>query len=124
VWEEVPSLLERLVHDTASPLGAKVTFHYQRGIPPVVNDPHVIRRLEHAIVASLGDETLADTFVSMGAEDFARYLDDAPGALLRLGCRDGSSRVDLHSTSFRLDERCLEVGVKAAVAGLFALLED
>jgi amidohydrolase len=123
VWEDVPSLLERLVHEITSPLGAKVTFHYQRGIPPVMNDPVVVRKLEHAVGRALGDQAVTGTFVSMGAEDFARYLDDAPGALLRLGCRSGSLQVDLHSAGFRLDEGCLGVGIKAAVAGLLELLD-
>jgi metal-dependent amidase/aminoacylase/carboxypeptidase family protein len=75
-----------------------------------------------AATAALGGDVAADTFVSMGAEDFARYLDFAPGALLRLGCRDGSARSDLHSAAFRLDEGCLELGIRAAVTGLESLL--
>jgi amidohydrolase len=122
VWEEVPSMLEQLVRDITAPLGAKVLFHYQRGIPPVVNDPEIIDRAKTAIVRHLGSDAVAGTFVSMGAEDFARYLDEAPGALLRLGCGDGAGRSDLHSAGFRLDEGCIRIGIEAAVAALLELL--
>ncbi len=123
VWEEVPALLEQLVRDITAPLGAKVLFHYQRGIPPVMNTPSVIGVLERAIAEELGADTVAGTFVSMGAEDFARYLDEAPGALLRLGCREGTGRSDLHSAGFRLDEGCIEFGIRAAVTGLLAMFD-
>ncbi|MDH4117721.1 MAG: amidohydrolase [Acidimicrobiia bacterium] len=123
VWEEAPAILEQLARDIVAPLGAKVTFHYQRGIPPVVNDAGVVQTLERAAARVLSDDAIEGTFVSMGAEDFARYLDEAPGALMRLGCREDGSKVDLHSASFRLDESCLEVGVRVAVAGLLDMLD-
>jgi amidohydrolase len=124
VWEQVPAMLEQLVRDIVAPLGAKVVFHYQRGIPPVLNDPGIVQTLERTVTRHLGMDAVTGTFVSMGAEDFARYLDEAPGALMRLGCQDGTARVDLHSANFRLDEHCLEIGVRAAVVGLLALMED
>jgi amidohydrolase len=123
VWEQVPGMLERLVHDVTAPLGAKVIFHYQRGIPPVVNDSTIIGRIQRAVTGHLGEESVTGTFVSMGAEDFARYLDEAPGALLRLGCHDGGAKVDLHSAGFRIDEHCLEVGIRAAIVGLISMME-
>jgi amidohydrolase len=51
---------------------------------------------------------------SMGAEDFASYLDCAPGAFYHIGCADPNNTLPaapLHSREFMLDERCLEIGV-------------
>ena len=123
VWEEVPSMLEQLVRDITAPLGAKVLFHYQRGIPPVSNDADLVERARSAVGRALGTDALAGTYVSMGAEDFARYLDEAPGALMRLGCRDGTGKSDLHSAAFRLDESCIRVGIRGAVAALLDMLD-
>jgi amidohydrolase len=123
VWEEVPSMLEQLVRDITAPLGAKVLFHYQRGIPPVSNDADLVERARSAVGRALGKDALAGTHVSMGAEDFARYLDEAPGALMRLGCRDGTGKSDLHSAAFRLDESCIRVGIRGAVAALLDMLD-
>ena len=59
-----------------------------------------------------------------GGEDFAWYLDRVPGALARLGVRSPGSKVamDLHQSSFDVDERCISVGVQlmagVALAGV------
>ncbi len=121
VWETIPSLIDRLSQDIVAPLGAKVTMHYQRGIPPVLNDARVVQRIESAIAGSLGAESVVPTHVSLGAEDYARYLENAPGALMRLGCRSGSKQVDLHQSDFVLDEACLGFGVEAAAIALLEL---
>lgn len=122
LWERLPSLLEQLVHDIVLPTGAKVVFHYQRGIPPVVNDPRVIDVLHAAVGGVLGHQAVAGTHTSMGAEDFARFLEAAPGALMRLGARPAHRSVDLHSTTFDVDEEALEVGVAVGMAAVLELL--
>nr|NIP80153.1 amidohydrolase [Gemmatimonadota bacterium]NIR37397.1 amidohydrolase [Actinomycetota bacterium]NIU75263.1 amidohydrolase [Gammaproteobacteria bacterium]NIQ55078.1 amidohydrolase [Gemmatimonadota bacterium]NIV87561.1 amidohydrolase [Actinomycetota bacterium] len=38
LWEEIPATFERLTHAVVAPTGARATVHYQRGLPPVVND--------------------------------------------------------------------------------------
>lgn len=121
LWDEIPALAEQIVHNAVAPLGAKVLVHYQRGIPPVVNDPEVIRRVEIALRSIMDADAIVPTHVSMGAEDLARYLEVIPGALLRLGCKVPGLKVDLHSTGFAIDEACLEVGVRAAVAATLEL---
>lgn len=123
VFEDLPTLLERLVQDIAAPTGAKVLFHYQRGVPPVINDGAVVAAAAAGIGQVLGEETVVEAPTSMGAEDFARFAEEVPGALLRLGCRRGQKNVDLHSANFELDEAALAVGVNAGVAALLSMLE-
>jgi amidohydrolase len=122
LWERLPGMLEQLVHDIVLPTGAKAVFHYQRGIPPVVNDAGVIDVLHLAMGRVLGHQAVAGTHTSMGAEDFARFLDVTPGALVRLGARPGLRSVDLHSSTFDIDEGALEVGVLAGMAAVLGLL--
>ncbi|HSL24673.1 MAG TPA: amidohydrolase, partial [Acidimicrobiia bacterium] len=123
MWEEIPSLLEKLVHEIVAPTGAKVLVHYQRGIPPVVNHEQVIARCRQAVADHLGPEAVTLAPASMGAEDFARFTEAIPGGLLRLGGKPPGREVDLHSAAFRADERALETGLRAGIASLFALLE-
>ncbi len=106
-----------------APTGARATVHYQRGLPPVVNEPSLVRRIESAMSELGGPECTTATHLSMGAEDFARYLEEVPGALLRLGCRAGDG-MDLHSAAFLLDEACLEVGVRLGAGMLLRRLAD
>ena len=123
IFDEVPSLLERLVQDIAAPTGAKVTFHYQRGVPPVINHQAVVAAVAAGISELMDDDVIVEAPTSMGAEDFSRYAEEVPGALLRLGCRQGQKNVDLHSANFEIDETALEVGVNAGVAALLSMLE-
>jgi amidohydrolase len=122
VWEEIPTRLERLVNEVTAPLGPKVHLHYLRGLPPVINDARIVQRLERIVATTLGESQVSTSFLSMGAEDFSRYLEEAPGALMRLGCGDGSQGIDLHSASFRLDEACLAPALNVAVNALLDLM--
>jgi amidohydrolase len=124
LWESVPSLIDKLVGEIIAPFGASGIVHYQRGLPPVVNDAGVTAIVSSATSALLGPRAVTETHVSMGAEDFARYVELAPGTLVRLGCAETDASTDLHSASFKLDEGALEVGIKIALASLDALLRS
>lgn len=53
---------------------------------------------------------------SMGGEDFAVYLERAPGFQLRLGCAgEGPEWPPLHSPYFDVDERVLDIGLTMLV---------
>jgi amidohydrolase len=60
------------------------------------------------------DAVVRETAQSLGGEDFGWYLQQVPGALARLGVRTPGSKVtmDLHQSSFDVDERCIGVGVR------------
>lgn len=124
VREQVPPLLDRIIHQIVEPLGARALIHYQRGIPPVVNDPEVVAVIQRAAEDCLGMDQVTRTHLSMGAEDFARYLDEVPGCLVRLGCASPEGSSDLHSAGFDLDEGCLATGVRVAVESILALLQS
>jgi amidohydrolase len=122
LWDEIPFLLENLTEQIVAPTGAKVSVRHQRGIPPVINDPGVVDVARRAVTEYLGPEAVAPTDTSMGAEDFSRYLEDVPGALLRLGAEPAQGICDLHSSGFVFEEAALETGVMAGAATVLRLL--
>lgn len=122
-WRGLPPLVERLVHEIVAPFGAAATVVYERGAPPVVNDAAVIDTITEAATEALGPGGVLPTHQSLGAEDFAWYLEEAPGALIRLGTALPDRRVDLHSATFDLDERAIPVGIEVGAAGLLRLLD-
>jgi amidohydrolase len=122
LWEQLPLLVDSLASQIVAPLGAKATVHYVRGIPPVVNDPGVVNAARVAIGDYVGSEAITSTPVSMGAEDFSRYLERVPGALLRLGSAPARGVTDLHSTGFVFNEDALGIGLTAGAATLLRLL--
>jgi amidohydrolase len=123
-WDGTEKLIRELITELAAPTGAEVALHYQRGVPPVVNDADAVARQREAVLDALGPAGLAPTPQSMGAEDFAWYLDRVPGALARLGVAvPGQSPFDLHQADFDIDEAALDVGVRYTVALALAALQ-
>ena len=117
VWDAAESLVRELVAQIVAPTGAHAEINYERGVPPVVNDLACVEVQRSAVLAALGPPALVDTRQSMGGEDFAWYLDHAPGALARLGVRRPGSTVslDLHQSRFDIDESALAIGVRFMV---------
>jgi amidohydrolase len=114
-WTQTPAIVERLLEATVAPLGAKWELDYQRGVPPVVNEPFATALVSQAAARALGDECVVPTDQSLGGEDFAWYLDHVPGSLARLGTWSGGAQVDLHSGHFDADEVAIGVGVRVLV---------
>lgn len=122
-WDLMPDRVHSLVRDIVAPVGATADVHYQRGIPPVVNDAGVLSEVEFAIHEVLGTQAVAETHASLGAEDFARFLDLVPGALMRLGSGLPDRKVDLHSASFDIDEDVIEHGILVGAASMLRLMQ-
>ncbi len=62
---------------------------------------------------------MVPTEQSMGGDSFAWYLERVPGSYARLGVHDPASnrpRLDLHASTFDIDERAIGFGVKVLVA--------
>jgi len=91
----MPQLVESLTTEIVAPLGATAKVDYERGAPPVVNDRAVVTTIERAATSVLGAEGVLPTEQSLGAEDFAWYLEEIPGALIRLGAMPPDRVVDL-----------------------------
>lgn len=120
-WREAPDLLHELIAKMAETHRAKWTLDYHRGVPPVVNEAVSIAQLEAAMTArfgAAGQVVVEETEQSLGGEDFSWYLEQAPGALARLGVRaPGDSSVrDLHQGRFDVDERAIGIGVELFAA--------
>jgi amidohydrolase len=122
LWRAMPKLLEGVVSDLVRPLGAVIDIDYEHGAPPVVNHPDVVDVVAQAGRALLGDDNVASTHQSLGSEDFACYLEQVPGALIRLGAALPDRMVDLHSAGFDIDEAAIEVGMRVGAGALIELL--
>ena len=124
-WDQAEHLVTELVGQILAPTGATHTLTYVRGVPPVVNDAEAVALLQQGVSAALGADAVAVAEQSTGAEDFALLLDEAPGALARLGVWDGvRPQVDLHSPGFVADERAIPVGIRTLVHTTLAALTN
>jgi amidohydrolase len=108
---EMPKHIERIVKGICEAMRAEYAFGYRFGTPVTVNDPQI-----NALVAEVGQETLGSAGVvplespSLGAEDFAVYLDHAPGAMFRLGV--GANVTPLHTPTYNFGDEAVPVGME------------
>jgi amidohydrolase len=125
-WEAASSLVPELVREIAAPYRALVDIDYVRGVPPAVNDGAATDGFRRAAGLVVGPAGVEDTPQSMGAEDFAWFLDRTPGVLARLGVRTRgrAAAPDLHRGDFDVDEGAVECGIRVLMAAAIGALGD
>ena len=123
-WHGAPTMVQRIVDGLVAPYGAHAEVSYDRGVPPVVNEPSATALMTAAVRSALGPGSAVPTVQSLGGEDFAWYLDHVPGSLARLGVKSPGQELphDLHQGSFDVDEAALPVAVRVLVATALAAL--
>jgi amidohydrolase len=123
-WRGAPDLITKLIRDVVAATGAEAEVHYTRGVPPVINDRMASAVIAGAAGAALGADRVVEAEISMGGEDFSFYVEQVPGAMIRLGTGTPGSEVtfDLHQSSFDVDERSIGYGVRVMVHTALAAL--
>jgi amidohydrolase len=123
-WREAPQLITQLIKDVVAGTGAEVEVKYTRGVPPVINDRLATAVIAGAAGAALGADRVVEAEISMGGEDFACYLEQVPGAMIRLGTgiAGNDSLMDIHQSGFDVDERAIGYGVRVMVHTALAAL--
>jgi len=127
VWESAPELVERALASILESTGAGWSIHHRRGVPPVVNDSEATSLMATVAAEVVGSSNVVDTPQSMGGDSFAWYLQKVPGSYARLGVHDPASthpRLDLHASTFDIDERALAVGVRLLALTALAALDQ
>jgi amidohydrolase len=115
---DLPGWIENIVASVCQMYGARYQLTYSRGVPSVQNDPALNQLFQMSGDAMLGASNVLTLLEpSLGAEDFAVYLDRVPGAMFRLGvgCADRPN-FPLHHPQFVVDEQAIVAGV-AVMAG-------
>lgn len=123
-WAATKSLIPDLVRQIVAPYGVGCEVDYYRGVPPVINEASSTALLAAAAEAVLGADAVRPTEQSLGGEDFAWYLGQVPGALVRLGVHaPDAAQVDLHQGDFDVDERAIGIGVSILVCTALLALQ-
>jgi len=109
----LPDWIEKIVGNICQTYGATYQMNYRRGVPSVQNDLALTQLLEASAKEAWGsDRVQILPEPSLGAEDFAVYLQKAPGTMFRLGVgfRD-KQNYPLHHPQFEVDESAIVTGV-------------
>jgi metal-dependent amidase/aminoacylase/carboxypeptidase family protein len=97
--------------ETAPRLGGKYELDIVPHVPSPINDPDLTVLVQQVGRELLGDGNACPARPEMGGENFAFYLEHAPGVYSRLGvATPGQPLRHAHSPTFDLDERALPIG--------------
>lgn len=112
IREEFPKIIERIAKNTASSYRAEAELEYTFGTPPVINNEEASKLATNVIQKLYGSQMVAMMEKVTGGEDFARYLEKAPGAIAFVGARNEAKECNYphHSQRFNIDEDALEIG--------------
>lgn len=110
VRDSMPARIQRIAEGICAAGRATCECAFFEGTPAVINDANFVDLIEAVGQEMLGAEKIVRLpRPTMGAEDFAVYLDYAPGAMFFLGLGDVSP---VHTPTFDFDDRALPIGVE------------
>jgi len=125
VRKDLRSRIEEVVKGTVQSFGMDYRFDFEYGYPVLINNSEMTQLVISACSKSISKENVVVLKPSMGAEDFAYYLERIPGSFFRLGCRNEEKGIihPYHSSLFDIDEDVLPFGVEMFVRVIEQYLE-
>lgn len=110
--KEAHSIMKKMAEDIATSMGGSCDFRVDVGYPFVYNDEAVTQLARTAAQEYLGKENVVELDMRMTGEDFSYYTHHMPGCFYRLGVGNEAKGINsgLHTPTFNVDERCLDVG--------------
>ena len=111
VRDALEPAIRRVADGVCAALGAAATVRYERRYPPTVNSP-AETEIAAATAAALvgGDNVRRDLLQSMGAEDFACFLEQKPGAYIWIGNGADPGEAMLHNPHYDFNDEILALG--------------
>ncbi|GGA21090.1 M20 metallopeptidase family protein [Paenibacillus physcomitrellae] len=118
VRKQVEQELRKIVQGLCEASGARAEIDYLNGYPPLVNPAAETERMRGLITQHFKGEALLEIEASMGAEDFAYYLEHRPGNFIEVGSRtdDEGTQYPHHHPMFDFDERAMLQAAKLFLA--------
>jgi amidohydrolase len=115
--QKVQDILEeeigRLARGAASMHGVEARYEFIRRIPPVVNDPDTTARARRAATVVFGDvKTITGFPPSTAGDDFAFFMQKAPGCYVWLGNGPAVDGALHHNTAYDFNDAAIASGVK------------
>ncbi len=111
--------LKNVAEHTAAAHGARAEAQVpdQDGNPATINDPALTAKMLPSLQAVVGAGNVYEPPLQMGAEDFSFYAREVPGLFFFVGSTspgiDPATAPSNHSPKFLLDEKSLDIGLRA-----------
>ena len=116
--------LKDIATATAAAHDCRCDMEIIKGYMPLINDLEATEIIRRAAIEALGsDRVVTLPKPTMSAEDFAYYLQKAPGSFINLGVRKPQEACHaLHTAGFVPEEEAIYYGICAEVASTLAFL--
>ena len=108
----IEDAMQRICQGIGTAFNVNIRFTYQRGYPATINaaaEAAVCAEVARAVAGP--DAVRTDLPPSMGAEDFAYFLQQKPGAYVWLGNGPGEGGCTLHNPHYDFNDALIPVGV-------------
>ncbi|TCJ16508.1 amidohydrolase [Parasulfuritortus cantonensis] len=103
--------MERLCHGIGVAHGVQIGLDYRRGYPPTVNTAAEAATCRTVAAGLVGEANVqASRHPSMGAEDFAYFLNERPGCYVWIGNGLGEGGCMLHNPHYDFNDDILALG--------------
>jgi metal-dependent amidase/aminoacylase/carboxypeptidase family protein len=111
--KEAHARMKLLAENIAKRMNGECEFTIEHGYPFLVNDDAVTKKAKAAAEEFLGKENVEELPLRMTAEDFAFYSQQVPACFYRLGTANKAKGITsgVHTATFDIDEKALEIGV-------------
>ena len=121
-FKNIDTWLKENISSIVKNCGAETEIKFREITPPVNNNSKLNKVLRDSAIQILGHENVIELQKpSLGAEDFAEFLKEVPGAMFRLGVARENGCAPLHSSTFDPDERAIAVGIKVITESIVKL---
>tara|TARA_B100000609_G_scaffold196617_1_gene192323 strand:- start:9347 stop:10537 length:1191 start_codon:yes stop_codon:yes gene_type:complete len=116
-WEQIPALLETIVHQAVAAHGCEAKLTLTRSLRPLINHERETEVVRKVAQAYLPDERILPTKMLAG-EDFSAFLEQIPGCFFFVGSAFEKSEADAmkaaphHNPRFMLDEESFDLVVR------------
>jgi metal-dependent amidase/aminoacylase/carboxypeptidase family protein len=106
--------VREILEGTAAAGGCRLEFTLHPGYPAVVNDAAAVERVRRHAALVVGAANVIDPAPMAASEDFAYFLQKAPGAFVFIGAGNAARGVTAphHAPSFDIDEAALPIGTE------------
>lgn len=110
--KEAHHRIRLLAESIAEGMGGNCEVKILRGYPFLENNPQLTQMAKKSATEYLGEENVIDLDIWMAAEDFAYYSQEIDACFYRLGTGniDKGITSTVHTSTFDIDEKALEIG--------------
>ncbi|MCC7526001.1 MAG: amidohydrolase [Chitinophagaceae bacterium] len=120
VWRfKAHEIIRKLSAELVQSMGAEIELLIDVGYPTVYNNEQLNQIAQTAAAQYVGEASIEESELRMGAEDFGYYSQVIPGCFFRLGAGNVSKGITsgVHTPTFNIDEDAIPLG-----AGMMAWL--